>query len=97
MDTRFSGGAMVMGKVRIFTQEEERIIHNYNEAKRLNMTVGLNEGSGTFEDVLVANFDEVRIDRNYMGDDGAFRDVEDVSEEYLDMVFMNGVYIGEVK
>jgi hypothetical protein len=86
-----------MGKVRIFTQEEERIIHNYNEAKRLNMTVGLNEGSGTFEDVLVANFDEVRIDRNYMGDDGAFRDVEDVSEEYLDMVFMNGVYIGEVK
>jgi hypothetical protein len=88
---------MVMGKVRIFTQEEERIIHNYNEAKRLNMTVGLNEGSGTFEDVLVANFDEVRIDRNYMGDDGAFRDVEDVSEEYLDMVFMNGVYIGEVK
>jgi hypothetical protein len=88
---------MVMGKVRIFTQEEERIIHNYNEAKRLNMTVGLNEGSGTFEDVLVANFDEVRIDRNYMSDDGAFRDVEDVSEEYLDMVFMNGVYIGEVK
>jgi hypothetical protein len=88
---------MVMGKVRIFTQEEERIIHNYNEAKRLNMTVGLNEGSGTYEDVLVANFDEVRIDRNYMSDDGAFRDVEDVSEEYLDMVFMNGVYIGEVK
>jgi len=86
-----------MGKVRIFTQEEERIIHNYNEAKRLNMTVGLNEGSGTYEDVLVANFDEVRIDRNYMSDDGAFRDVEDVSEEYLDMVFMNGVYIGEVK
>jgi hypothetical protein len=97
MDTRFSGGAMVMGKVRIFTQEEETIIHNYNEAKRLNMTVGLNEGSGTFEDILVANFDEVRIDRNYMGDDGAFRGVEDVSEEYLDMVFMNGVYIGEVK
>jgi hypothetical protein len=61
------------------------------------MTVGLNEGSGTYEDVLVANFDEVRIDRNYMSDDGAFRDVEDVSEEYLDMVFMNGVYIGEVK
>jgi hypothetical protein len=88
---------MVMGKVRIFTQEEERIIHNYNEAKRLNMTVGLNEGSGTFEDVLVANFDEVRIDRNYMTDDGGFRDVEDVSEEYLNMVFMNGVYIGEVK
>ena len=86
-----------MGKVRIFTQEEETIIHNYNEAKRLNMTVGLNEGSGTFEDVLVANFDEVRIDRNYMGDDGAFRDVEDVSEEYLDMVFMNSVYVGNTK
>jgi hypothetical protein len=32
-----------------------------------------------------------------MTDDGGFRDVEDVSEEYLDMVFMNGVYIGEVK
>jgi hypothetical protein len=88
---------MVMGKVRIFTQEEERIIHNYNEAKRLNMTVGLNEGSGTFEDVLITNFEEIRVDRNYMGDDGAFRDVEDVSEEYLDMVFMNGIYIGEVK
>jgi hypothetical protein len=88
---------MVMGKIRIFTQEEETIIHNYNEAKRLNMTVGLNEGSGTFEDVLVANFDEVRIDRNYMTDDGGFMGVEDVSEEYLDMVFMNGVYIGEVK
>jgi hypothetical protein len=88
---------MVMGKVRIFTQEEETIIHNYNQAKRLNMTVGLNEGSGTFEDILVANFDEVRIDRNYMGDDGAFRDVEDVSEEYLDMVFMNSVYVGNTK
>jgi hypothetical protein len=88
---------MVMGKIRIFTQEEENIIHNYNQAKRLKMTEGANEGSGTFEDVLVANFDEVRIDRNYMSDDGAFRDVEDVSEEYLDMVFMNGVYIGEVK
>jgi hypothetical protein len=88
---------MVMGKVRIFTQEEETIIHNYNEAKRLNMTVGLNEGSGTFEDVLIANFDEVRIDRNYMTDDGGFKGVEDVSEEYLDMVFMNGVYIGEIK
>ena len=86
-----------MGKVRIFTQEEERIIHNYNEAKRLNMTVGLNEGSGTFEDVLITTFEEIRVDRNYMGDDGGFRDVEDVSEEYLDMVFMNGVYIGEVK
>ena len=86
-----------MGKIRIFTQEEENIIHNYNQAKRLKMTEGANEGSGTFEDVLVANFDEVRIDRNYMSDDGAFRDVEDVSEEYLDMVFMNGVYIGEVK
>jgi hypothetical protein len=88
---------MVMGKVRIFTKEEETIIHNYNEAKRLNMTVGLNEGSGTFEDVLIANFDEVRIDRNYMTDDGGFKGVEDVSEEYLDMVFMNGVYIGEIK
>jgi len=86
-----------MGKVRIFTKEEETIIHNYNEAKRLNMTVGLNEGSGTFEDVLIANFDEVRIDRNYMTDDGGFKGVEDVSEEYLDMVFMNGVYIGEIK
>jgi hypothetical protein len=88
---------MVMGKIRIFTQEEENIIHNYNQAKRLNMTVGLNEGSGTFEDVLVANFEEVRVDRNYMGDDGAFRDVEDVSEEYLDMVFMNSVYVGNTK
>jgi hypothetical protein len=88
---------MVMGKIRIFTQEEERIIHNYNEAKRLNMTFGANEGSGTYEDVLVANFDEVRIDRNYMTDDGGFMGVEDVSEEYLDMVFMNGLYIGEVK
>ena len=86
-----------MGKIRIFTQEEENIIHTYNQAKRLNMTVGLNEGSGTFEDVLVANFEEVRVDRNYMGDDGAFRDVEDVSEEYLDMVFMNSVYVGNTK
>jgi hypothetical protein len=88
---------MVMGKIRIFTQEEENIIHNYNQAKRLKMTEGANEGSGTFEDVLVANFDEVRIDRNYMTDDGGFMGVEDVSEEYLDMVFMNGLYIGEVK
>jgi hypothetical protein len=87
---------MVMGKVRIFTQEEEAIIHNYNQAKKLNMTFGANEGSGTFEDVLITDFEEIRVDRNYMGDDGAFRDVEDVSEEYLDMVFMNGIYIGEV-
>jgi hypothetical protein len=60
------------------------------------MTFGANEGSGTFEDVLITDFEEIRVDRNYMGDDGAFRDVEDVSEEYLDMVFMNGIYIGEV-
>jgi hypothetical protein len=86
---------MVMGKIRIFTQEEETIIHNYNEAKRLNMTFGANEGSGTFEDVLVANFEEVRVDRNYMTDDGGFMGVEDVSEEYEDMVFMNGVYVGK--
>jgi hypothetical protein len=88
---------MVMGKVRIFTKEEETIIHNYNEAKRLNMTFGANEGGGTYEDVLITNFEEIRVDRNYMTDDGGFKDVEDVSEEYLDMVFMNGLYIGEVK
>jgi hypothetical protein len=85
-----------MGKIRIFTKDEETIIHNYNQAKRLKMTFGANEGYGTFEDVLVVNFDNVSVDRNYMGDDGAFLDVEDVSEEYLDMVFMNGLYIGEV-
>jgi hypothetical protein len=89
---------MVMGKIRIFTQEEENIIHNYNQAKRLKMTVGLNEGSGTFEDILVADSEGVRVDRNYMTDDGGFVDVEDITEEYEDMVFMNGVYIGnEVK
>jgi hypothetical protein len=87
-----------MGKIRIFTQEEENIIHNYNEAKRLQMTVGLNEGSGTFEDILIADSEGVRVDRNYMTDDGGFVDVEDITEEYVDMVFMNGVYIGnEVK
>ena len=87
-----------MGKIRIFTQEEENIIHNYNEAKRLQMTVGLNEGYGTFEDILIADSEGVRVDRNYMTDDGGFVDVEDITEEYVDMVFMNGVYIGnEVK
>ena len=84
-----------MGKIRIFTQEEENIIHNYNQAKRLKMTEGANEGGGTFEDVLVANFEEVRVDRNYMTDDGGFMGVEDVSEEYEDMVFMSGVYVGK--
>ena len=64
-----------MGKVRIFTKEEETIIHNYNEAKRLNMTFGANEGSGTYEDVLITNFDEIRFDRIFMTDDCGFRDV----------------------
>jgi hypothetical protein len=62
------------------------------------MTVGLNEGSGTFEDILIADSEGVRVDRNYMTDDGGFVDVEDITEEYVDMVFMNGIYIGnEVK
>jgi hypothetical protein len=76
---------MVMGKIRIFTKDEETIIHNYNKAKRLKETFGANEGYGTFEDILVVSFDSVSVDRNYMGDDGAFLDVEDVSAEYLEM------------
>ena len=86
-----------MGTIRMFTKEEETIIHNYNNAKKLKMTVGLNEGSGTFEDILVVDKEGVRVDRNYMTDDGGFVDVEDITEEYEDMVFMNGIYIGEAK
>ena len=74
-----------MGKIRIFTQEEEAIIHNYHKAKRLNMTEGANEGYGTFEDILVVSGNGVSVDRNIMGDDGAFLEVEDVSGEYEEM------------
>jgi hypothetical protein len=83
-----------MTKLKMFTKEEKTIIHNYNQAKRLKMTFGPREGNGTFEDILVTSATGVNIDRNYMTDDGGFVDVEDVTEEYLDMVFMNGVYIG---
>jgi hypothetical protein len=82
---------MVMGKVRIFTQEEETIIHNYYKAKRLKMTEGANEGYGTFEDILVVNGSGVSVDRNRMGDDGAFLDVEDVSKEYEEMEWEDGL------
>lgn len=86
-----------MGKIRIFTEQEETIIHNYNKAKKLKMTEGFDdEMNKCWIDELMVNGDGVYVERNYTTRDGDFWDNEDVSEAYEDMVFMNGIYIGEV-
>jgi hypothetical protein len=84
-----------MGKIRIFTQEEEAIIHNYHKAKRLKLTTGLNEGYGCWEDLLIVDNEGVRVDRNIMGDEGDFLDVEDMTEGYLDMEFQEEIGNGK--
>lgn len=73
--------------VKIFSEDDETIIHNFHKAKKLKLTEGLNEGYGCWEDFLIVDKEGVRVDRNIMGDEGDFLDVEDVSDDYLMMEF----------
>jgi hypothetical protein len=77
---------MVKGKIRIFTEEEETIIHNFNKAKRLKKTEGFDdEMNKCWTDELMVDGNEVYVERNYTTRDGDFWGNEDFTELYLEM------------
>lgn len=76
-----------MEKIRIFTQDEETIIHNYNKAKSKKMVEGFDsEMNKCWQDDLRVDGNEVYVERSYTTRDGDYWDSEDVSEEYLEEV-----------